>query len=142
MKQTKNQKEYLRKYREKNKDRIKKVIGQYYLKNKESISQYMKEYGTKHREYLTKKQNECRTKKLYNVDDKLYDEILKKQNYKCAICLSDKNTNKKTRFDIDHCHTTKNVRGLLCNRCNRGLGFFKDNISILENAIKYLNNNN
>lgn len=43
---------------------------------------------------------------------------------------------------IDHCHETKDVRGLLCRRCNHGLGFFKDKIDLMNNAIKYLEDGN
>jgi hypothetical protein len=39
---------------------------------------------------------------------------------------------------VDHCHGTNQVRGALCHRCNRGLGFFKDNEDSLMNAITYL----
>ena len=41
---------------------------------------------------------------------------------------------------IDHCHSTGKFRALLCGDCNKGLGFFKDDIHRLENAITYLNN--
>ena len=36
---------------------------------------------------------------------------------------------------------TGEIRGLLCNQCNRGLGFFHDNTNVMENAIKYLKEN-
>jgi hypothetical protein len=39
---------------------------------------------------------------------------------------------------LDHCHKTGKFRGWLCNRCNRGLGFFDDCIEGLEQAIRYL----
>ena len=41
-------------------------------------------------------------------------------------------------FFIDHDHTTKKVRGLLCLWCNTVIGFAKDNIETLKNAITYL----
>lgn len=41
-------------------------------------------------------------------------------------------------FSIDHNHTTREIRGLLCNDCNLILGYAKDSIEILENAIKYI----
>lgn len=49
----------------------------------------------------------------------------------CEIC--------KTKDDlvIDHCHTTKEVRGILCRTCNMALGLFKDNKKNLRSAIEY-----
>jgi len=51
---------------------------------------------------------------------------------KCAICSSTK------ALLVDHDHTTKVVRGVLCKNCNFGLGHFFDSIPNLEAAIKYL----
>lgn len=39
---------------------------------------------------------------------------------------------------VDHCHKSGEIRGLLCNDCNVGLGKFKDNVRSLERAIAYL----
>lgn len=39
---------------------------------------------------------------------------------------------------LDHCHMTGKFRGWLCNRCNRGLGYFDDCIEGLQQAIRYL----
>mgnify|MGYP001612685598 FL=1 len=55
------------------------------------------------------------------------------QDNKCLIC------GHETRLVIDHNHTTKQVRGLLCSLCNWGLGNFRDNPTILQKAIDYLN---
>ena len=52
-----------------------------------------------------------------------YNALLKKQNGKCAIC--GKSHNNKRRFCIDHCHKTNKIRGLLCNGCNTGVGFYE-----------------
>lgn len=40
---------------------------------------------------------------------------------------------------VDHCHDKKKVRGMLCNNCNTGLGYFKDDTTRLQRAIDYLN---
>lgn len=76
--------------------------------------------------------------KTYGLDLKDYEKMLKAQNYKCAICGSPPPNNRKTRLAIDHCHTSGKVRGLLCDRCNRSIGLLKDDVSVLESAIKYL----
>jgi len=81
-------------------------------------------------------------KKSYGITLDQYNEIFNKQNGKCMICQSDNNGfyRKKPRaFAVDHCHTTGKIRGLLCSDCNTGIGFLKDNIDLLNNAIKYLN---
>lgn len=39
---------------------------------------------------------------------------------------------------VDHCHRTGVVRGLLCYKCNVGLGAFEGSINNLENAANYL----
>jgi hypothetical protein len=72
----------------------------------------------------------------YGLTQDKYIKMLEEQGNSCAICHS-KDWGKPSP-SIDHCHSTNEVRGLLCNMCNRALGMFKDNSEILENAAKYL----
>ena len=67
-----------------------------------------------------------------------YDKMYEDQDGKCAICKKEKTIT--NNFYVDHCHKTKKVRGLLCMRCNSGMGYFKDNASLMEKAIEYLKN--
>lgn len=39
---------------------------------------------------------------------------------------------------LDHDHTTGKPRAWICDSCNTGLGRFKDNIDVIQNAIEYL----
>lgn len=73
---------------------------------------------------------------LYNVTSAQIDEMLAAQNRTCKICGGDNGPAK--RLAVDHCHTTGKVRGLLCDRCNHGLGHFRDNPGTLSAAIAYL----
>lgn len=57
---------------------------------------------------------------------------LKMTSKECAICDA------VEPLVVDHDHKTGAVRGMLCNRCNCGLGYFKDDPSLLEMAANYL----
>ena len=75
---------------------------------------------------------------LYGLTVEQYDAMLMEQNYVCAICNKSEKSSTRGVLFIDHDHKTDKVRGLLCDSCNRGLGYFYDNTSFLRNAIKYL----
>ena len=66
-----------------------------------------------------------------------YNAVFAEQEGCCAICGAH-NSGLKKGLAGDHDHETNKPRGLLCGNCNRGIGFFKDNISHLEKAIAYL----
>lgn len=74
-------------------------------------------------------------KKIYGIDKNDYQFLLDKQSGVCAICLQPDSTK---RLSVDHCHSSRMIRGLLCGNCNNGLGRFKDNPQLLLNALKYL----
>lgn len=81
-----------------------------------------------------KRQNKNRwLRRRYNLTIAEYDELVKVQNGRCLICHE-----KCDRLYVDHDHSTGEVRGLLCDRCNKGLGCFKDSPELLSNAIIYL----
>jgi hypothetical protein len=71
-----------------------------------------------------------------------YQALLDEQKGCCAICGASEGHlschGASCRLAIDHDHETGAIRGLLCNNCNRGLGRFKDSITLLEAAIRYL----
>ena len=79
---------------------------------------------------------------MYGISKENYEDLLKEQNFVCAICkkLEDKKhkNGKVKMLGIDHDHKTGKVRGLLCTNCNRLLGWVNDDLEILKNAFKYL----
>ena len=76
-------------------------------------------------------------KRNYGISLADYDKMYEEQEGKCKICGT-VYSGGKGRFHVDHCHTTKKVRGLLCHNCNRGLGYFKDSKDSLLEAVRYL----
>lgn len=79
-------------------------------------------------------------RRKYNITINDYDEMFKAQEGRCAICGTDSPSAKGDviHFSIDHDHLTGNIRGLLCDQCNFGLGHFQDNPEFLQKAINYL----
>ena len=73
----------------------------------------------------------------YGITLDTYHATLEAQDNRCAICGKTPEENGK-RICVDHDHETNEIRGLLCNRCNRVLGFVQDNPSLLRNAASYL----
>lgn len=89
----------------------------------------------------TRKNSNIRT--VFGITMEDYKAMLLQQGNACAICRTEKTgvaeKNKKERsLAIDHDHATGKVRGLLCHRCNFGLGHFKDNPDLLTKAAAYL----
>lgn len=79
--------------------------------------------------------------KTFGLTVEDYEFELQNQNYVCAICgQPETTTNMGTlrRLAVDHNHKTGWYRGLLCGKCNQGIGLFKENVAILKQAIQYL----
>lgn len=75
--------------------------------------------------------------KRYGVTPEDWDKMYLEQDGCCKICGAHQLSLSK-RLSVDHCHNTGKVRGLLCMRCNAGLGNFKDDPDLLLVAINYL----
>ena len=67
-----------------------------------------------------------------------YDEMLEAQEGGCVICGKTPAEQNGRRLCVDHDHKTDEIRGLLCDNCNQGLGRFQDNPVLLRSAINYL----
>jgi len=71
-------------------------------------------------------------KQKYGITIEQFEEMVLQQDGRCAICHS------KEKLVVDHCHTSNEIRGLLCASCNRGIGLLKDSKGVLRQAITYL----
>jgi len=69
----------------------------------------------------------------YGISQKDYERMLKEQDDQCAICFRIMGKPK-----VDHDHDTGEVRQLLCNECNCGIGFLRDDVVLIASALAYL----
>lgn len=70
--------------------------------------------------------------RLDSASVKRIKEVWAACDNRCAICKQ------QTKLVTDHCHKLNKFRGYLCQHCNSGLGFFRDNIEWLLQAAIYL----
>lgn len=73
----------------------------------------------------------------YGITIADFDLMVKQQNNQCAICQRNF-SEADLKPSVDHCHESGIVRGLLCQPCNVGLGWFRDNPDALSRAVEYL----
>jgi hypothetical protein len=127
------------KYLRKKKDRQKNK-----LKRNESAKKYRQKKGAKWRREVRKRaynknpdRSKCYNLRRYGMTIDEFKSLKKKQKGKCACCGATKNTDGKSLY-VDHCHKTGEIRGLLCRKCNTGIGLLGDTVDRLERALKYL----
>lgn len=82
--------------------------------------------------YKGARQKSARIKALYGVTESEFNQMFEVSFGLCQICKTEPG------LSIDHDHSTNKIRGLLCGNCNRAIGLFYDNLSILKNACAYL----
>ncbi len=75
--------------------------------------------------------------KKYGITADEFDKRLESQKGVCAICKK-QNKSKIREMVVDHNHKTSELRGILCENCNRALGLFEDSIENLSAATEYL----
>lgn len=124
-------------WREKNKDRLKQKTKEWIQNNPERHKKNMRRYFSikKNKEKLYNAVRKNALKNRYNLTESDYEQMLKEQNGVCAICGREP---QKRKLAVDHCHKSNKIRGLLCVTCNLGVGYLKDDVSLLKMAIAYL----
>ena len=93
-------------------------------------------YKKKNKEKVKIWDKKSQLKSKFGISLSQFNEMVEKQNHKCAIC---ENSFLNFKICVDHNHKTNKVRQLLCSQCNFGLGHFRENPQFLLNAVDYLN---
>lgn len=94
------------------------------------MRKYRKENPEKFRGYELKKH--------YGISIYDWENLFNSQGRVCAICKTP-TPNVKGFWSTDHDHITNEIRGILCGKCNTGIGYLQDSTEILKSAIEYLN---
>ena len=76
----------------------------------------------------------------FGVTKEQYEAKWKEQGECCAICKTTE-AGGRGAFHVDHNHETDEFRGILCNRCNVGIGYLGDSPDRLKSALTYLEEN-
>src|SRR5262245_27910381 len=103
------------------------------------INAHARDRRATHPEYRARKQAADRRrsrahdlKYCYGLSPQQRAAMLRRQKGACAICKA------KGALGVDHCHTSGVIGGLLCRKCNSGLGFFRDNPASMLASASYL----
>ncbi len=122
--------EITKRWQTKNRPRLQELCRNYYHKNKGKY----RAYESKNRVRVSVN---VRCKK-FGITAEQYWMMFAEQEGKCAIC---RKSPKKCwwSLNLDHCHETGKIRGLLCGPCNKALGSFGDTVAGVKRAVDYLN---
>lgn len=107
----------------------------------EDVPGYRRRYRRAHKAAFPDLYTDLHYRGLYGIGEADYQLMAAKQNHCCAICRhpeAEERTGKVRRLAVDHNHETCAVRGLLCQSCNKMIGYARDKPSRLYAAIAYL----
>jgi len=131
---------YYRQYYADHKEERKAQARAYYSRHREERTLYSRTYRLGHEDqlrsynHLYHKRNHLRNRYGISVSD--YNSVLAAQGGVCAICeTADWGIQGP---HVDHDHGSKEVRGILCNRCNRAIGLLHDRSGLAKAAAAYL----
>ena len=78
----------------------------------------------------------------YGLSEDDYEAMYELQEGLCGVCgepeIQRREDGSEQLLSVDHDHRSGRIRGLLCSRCNTGVGLFRDNPALLRAAAEYL----
>lgn len=105
----------------------------------------LREWQVRHPERNKARAYKHRLRKDYGLTVAEYEKMYSEQWGMCPICgcvkastLNNIGGKSYNVLCVDHCHDTGNVRALLCARCNKLIGHAGDDVTVLQNAVEYL----
>ena len=101
---------------------------------KDCTGEYQRKYAKTH--YGKRKNKNRILRYRFNMTIDEFDEMVKSQDGKCYICGGVNIIGRD--LDLDHDHTTGQIRKLLCHNCNALIGYIENNIHVVNKALNYL----
>ena len=120
---------------QKNREKILARRRRYYQENRSKVAAKNIEWRRSNPDKLATQKRRYHLKHEFGITVEQYNEMFAKQTGLCAICGLGP---KSGTLVVDHNHGTGLIRGLLCHKCNVGMGHFNDDASLLGRAINYL----
>lgn len=108
----------------------------YQAENREKVRQLRVDYRIRNKELLPQMRREANLKQ-YGLSIQQFEEMVQAQGGLCKVCRRPPDGRWGT-LQVDHCHTTGRVRGLLCVNCNQAIGLLQDNPEYAREAARYL----
>lgn len=109
----------------------------YYEKNKLAFTERNKKNRAANPQKYARAFKNWQLKKSFNISLEEYETLVKKQN-ECCACCGKHQSELRVALNVDHCHDTGKVRGLLCWDCNVGIGKLGDTEEGLQMALDYI----
>jgi len=129
-------KAYNRSYHEANKAKANGRSRQWAIDNRDHATALSKAWQAKNPEKTRASKRATHLRRTFNLTLEEYDELLAAQGGGCAICHDPCSTGRN--LAVDHCHTSGDIRGLLCAACNHTLGKMRESPALLRAAADYL----
>ncbi len=125
----------MREWRKNNPEKHREHVSQWRRQNPKKVAEYARNFRQRNPEITADRA----LRDNYGIPIGTYATMFTDQNGKCGICgtTEPQRINAK-RLAVDHCHDTGRIRGLLCHRCNSGIGYFNHDQKLLQAAIDYL----
>ena len=127
-----------KKWAEEHPERMKELQKAHQEQDREKVIKRSREWYRNNKERASRNSRASKLRQ-YGLTMETYDAMMEEQKWHCPICGVELNKEETaTSPRIDHNHETGQVRGILCMKCNSGLGMFKDSPLLLMRAAAYL----
>jgi hypothetical protein len=133
---------YMANWRALHPEKAREAVRNWQLKNPERVREnaraWRANWTPEQREARLAKQRERTFFRRYGLTYADYEALLAKQDNRCALCPRTPDQERYKKLNVDHCHSTGRIRGLLCTPCNHALGLLGDSADSLRKAVEYV----